>query len=104
MGFTTYLVREAEALAGESPAVSMAAGTGENPAVEPADLGGNCRLASPAANTLENEYLSVTVEPNGSLTVLDKQKGHATGTCCSWRMGATTETATTIPPQQTTGC
>ncbi len=75
MGFTTYLVREAEALTGESPAVSMAAGTGENPAVEPADLGGNCRLASPAANTLENEYLSVTVEPNGSLTVLDKQKG-----------------------------
>lgn len=75
MGFTTYLVREAEALAGESPAVSMAAGTGENPAVEPADLGGNCCLASPAANTLENEYLSVTVEPNGSLTVLDKQKG-----------------------------
>lgn len=75
MGFTTYLVREAEALAGESPAVSMAAGTGENPAVEPADLGRNCRLASPAANTLENEYLSVTVEPNGSLTVLDKQKG-----------------------------
>ena len=75
MGFTTYLVREAEALTGESPAVSMAAGTGENPAVEPADLGGNCRLASPAANTLENEYLSVTVEPNGSLTVLEKQKG-----------------------------
>lgn len=75
MGFTTYLVREAKALTGESPAVSMAAGTGENPAVEPADLGGNCRLASPAANTLENEYLSVTVEPNGSLTVLDKQKG-----------------------------
>lgn len=75
MGFTTYLVREAGALAGESPAVSMAAGTGENPAVEPADLSGNCRFASPAANTLENEYLSVTVEPNGSLTVLDKQKG-----------------------------
>lgn len=75
MGFTTYLVREAKALTGESPAVSMAAGTGENPAVEPADLGGNCCLASPAANTLENEYLSVTVEPNGSLTVLDKQKG-----------------------------
>ena len=119
MGFTTYLVREAEALAGESLfTASMAAGTGKalprpwrtvrgklaasmadgressaapwrgmgkalprpwrpvrgKACLEPADPAGNAVLP-PAANTLENEYLSVTIEPNGSLTVLDKQKG-----------------------------
>ena len=54
MGFTTYLVREAEALARESPAASIAAGTGESPAASVADGTGESFAASMAAGMEEN--------------------------------------------------
>lgn len=75
MGFTAYLIRAERGGGGCDSANAAAAG--DCVAANAAAAGG-CVCANPAdagAHCLENEYLSVTVEPNGSLTVLDKQKG-----------------------------
>ncbi len=54
MGFASYLIKAA------------AEGGGDHVSGKSSAAGENC---------LENEYLSVAIAPNGSLTVLDKQKG-----------------------------
>lgn len=70
MGFLAYLVKAEEACVDE--AVESAARFGGEP-------GGENGQGSDwqGENFLENEYLSVAIEPNGSLTVFDKQKGQS---------------------------
>ena len=80
MGFLAYLVKAEEACVDE--AVESAARFGREPGGENGlgsdwqdenGQGGN----HSGENFLENEYLSVAIEPNGSLTVFDKQKGQS---------------------------
>ncbi len=80
MGFLAYLVKPEEACAGE--AVESAARFGGEPGGENgqgSDRQGENGQGSnrQGGNFLENEYLSVAIEPNGSLNVFDKQKGQS---------------------------
>lgn len=65
MGFVAYLVKAEEESAG-----TRFDGCNPDGGTESGQGAGGSR----GDNRLENEYLSVTIEPNGSLTILDKQK------------------------------